>query len=116
MRDSETAAASSGVSLATYKTLAFAVSAAYAGIAGALYAIANTYVNPDTFPITLSIFLLVGVVVGGVGTLSGLVVGAVLVQFLPLWSQEISKSPGAPAVVYGVLIAIMLALPTGSPG
>ena len=117
VRDSETAAASSGVSLATYKTLAFAVSAAYAGVAGALYAIANTYVNPDTFPITLSIFLLVGVVVGGLGTLSGLVVGAVLVQFLPLWSQEISKSPGAPAVVYGViLIAIMLALPGGVAG
>ena len=117
VRDSETAAASSGVSLATYKTLAFAASAAYAGVAGALYAIANTYVNPDTFPITLSIFLLVGVVVGGLGTLSGLVVGAVLVQFLPLWSQEISKSPGAPAVVYGVvLIAIMLALPGGVAG
>ena len=51
------------------------------------------------------------------GSLSGLVVGAVLVQFLPLWSQEISKSPGAPAVVYGVvLIAIMLALPGGVAG
>ena len=117
VRDSESAAASSGVSLATYKTLAFAISAAYAGVAGALYAIANTYVNPDTFPITLSIFLLVGLVVGGLGTLSGLIVGAVLVQFLPLWSQEVSKSPGAPAVVYGViLIAIMLALPGGVAG
>ena len=117
VRDSETAAASSGVSLARYKTLAFAISAAYAGIAGSLYAIANTYVNPDTFPITLSIFLLVGTVVGGLGALSGLVAGAVLVQFLPLWSQDISKSPGAPAVVYGViLIALMLAMPGGAVG
>ena len=54
-----------------YKTLAFGVSAAYAGVAGSLFAIATTYVNPDTFPIALSIFLLVGVVVGGLGSLSG---------------------------------------------
>ena len=62
----------SGVSLARYKTLAFGVSAAYAGVAGSLFAIATTFVNPDTFPIALSIFLLVGVVVGGLGSLVGL--------------------------------------------
>ena len=87
VRDSETAAVSSGVSLARYKTLAFGISAAYAGVAGSLFAIATTFVNPDTFPIALSIFLLVGVVVGGLGWLSGLVVGAVFIQFLPLWAQ-----------------------------
>ena len=57
------------VNLATYKTLAFRISAFYAGIAGALLAIATTFVNPDTFPITLSIFLFVGIVVGGLGSL-----------------------------------------------
>ena len=71
VRDSETAAQSSGVSLAKYKTLAFGVSAAYAGVAGSLFAIATTFVNPDTFPIALSILLLVGVVVGGLGSLVG---------------------------------------------
>ena len=71
IRDSETAAVSSGVSLARYKTLAFGISAAYAGVAGSLFAIATTFVNPDTFPIALSIFLLVGVVVGGLGSLFG---------------------------------------------
>jgi branched-chain amino acid transport system permease protein len=117
VRDSETAAASSGVNLAFYKTLAFGISAAYAGVAGSLFAIATTFVNPDTFPIALSIFLLVGVVVGGLGSLYGLVAGAILIQFLPIWAQEISKSPGAPAVVYGVvLIAIMMLLPTGAAG
>ena len=65
VRDSETAAVSSGVSLARTKALAFGISAAYAGAAGALFAIATTYVNPDTFPVALSIFLLVGVVVVG---------------------------------------------------
>ena len=117
VRDSETAAQSSGVSLPRYKTLAFGVSAAYAGAAGALFAIATTFVNPDTFPITLSILLLVGVVVGGLGSLVGLVAGAVFIQFLPIWSQEVSQSPGAPAVVSGaVLIALMFVLPMGVAG
>ncbi len=117
VRDSELAAASSGVNLATYKTLAFGISAFYAGVAGSLLAIATTFVNPDTYPITLSIFLLVGVVVGGLGSLWPLVFGAIFIQFLPLWAQEVSKAQGAPAVVYGViLILVMLAMPGGVAG
>jgi len=130
VRDSETAAVSSGVSLARYKTLAFGISAAYAGVAGALFAVANTYVNPDTFPIALSIFLLVGVVVGGLGGLSGLVFGAIFIEFLPLWAQgedlgshlpgflvDETKKPGGPAMVYGVvLILLMFVLPSGVGG
>jgi branched-chain amino acid transport system permease protein len=117
VRDSETAAQSSGVSLPRYKTLAFGVSAAYAGVAGSLFAIATTFVNPDTFPVSLSILLLVGVVVGGLGSLVGLIAGAIFIQFLPIWSQEVSKSPGAPAVVSGlILIALMFVLPMGVAG
>ena len=117
VRDSELAAASSGVNLALAKTSAFGISAFYSGVAGALFGIANTFVNPDTFPIALSIFLLVGIVVGGLGSLWPLVFGAVFIEFMPLWTQYISKSPGAPSVVYGVvLIAIMLALPMGAAG
>jgi branched-chain amino acid transport system permease protein len=130
VRDSETAAVSSGVSLARYKTLAFGISAAYAGVAGSLFAIATTFVNPDTFPIALSIFLLVGVVVGGLGGLSGLVAGAIFIQFLPLWAQgegwashlpgfivDRTKEPGAPAIIYGVvLILLMFFLPNGVGG
>ncbi|MGI9111595.1 MAG: branched-chain amino acid ABC transporter permease [Gaiellaceae bacterium] len=132
VRDSELAAASSGVNLARYKTLAFGISAFYAGVAGSLLAIATTFVNPDTFPITLSIFLLVGVVVGGLGSLWPLVLGAVFIQFLPLWAQQLNgplpdslgplsvpnfQAPGAPAVVYGViLILVMLAFPGGAAG
>ena len=117
VRDSETAAQSSGVSLPKYKTLAFGVSAAYAGVAGSLFAIATTFVNPDTFPIALSILLLVGVVIGGLGSLVGLIAGAIFIQFLPIWSQEASRSPGAPAVVSGVLlIALMFVLPMGVAG
>ena len=117
VRDSETAALSSGVSLAKYKTLAFGVSAAYAGVAGSLYAIATTYVNPDTFPVQLSIFLLVGVVVGGLGSLNGVIAGAFFIRFLPDVAQDVSKSPGAPGVIYGViLIAVIFLLPTGVAG
>jgi branched-chain amino acid transport system permease protein len=132
IRDSETAAQSSGVSLPRYKTLAFAVSSAYAGVAGSLFAIATTFVNPDTFQVTLSIFLLVGLVVSGLGSLLGVIAGAVLVQFLPQWSQNAdavipdwlpwlgdldTNSPGAPGIVYGIiLIAAMFLLPNGVAG
>lgn len=117
IRDSETAAQSAGISLPRLKTFAFAVSAAYAGVAGSLFAIATTFVNPDAFPVALSIFLLVGVVVGGLGSLTGLLAGAIFIQFLPLWAQEVSRSPGAPAIVYGaVLIATMFLLPRGVAG
>jgi branched-chain amino acid transport system permease protein len=130
VRDSETAAVSSGVSLARYKTLAFGISAAYAGVAGGLFVIASAFVNPDTFPVALSIFLLVGIVVGGLGGLSGLVFGAIFVAFLPLWAQgqdlgsllpdrivEETQKPGGPAIVYGVvLILLMFVLPNGVGG
>jgi branched-chain amino acid transport system permease protein len=130
VRDSETAAVSSGVSLARYKTLAFGISAAYAGVAGGLFALAGTFVNPDYFPISLSLFLLVGIVVGGLGMLSGLGVGAIFVYFLPLWSQgqdvgsllpdrivAEAQKPGGAAIVFGVvLILVMFFLPNGVGG
>ena len=115
VRDSEVAAVSSGVDLARYKTLAFGISAAYAGVAGALLAIGAGYTNPDTFPVTLSLYLLIGAVVGGLGSLWGIALGALFIWYVPLWSQNISKQ--APSVFYGLLlIAIMLVMPTGVVG
>ena len=133
IRDSELAASSSGVNLARYKTLAFGISAFYAGVAGSLLAIATTFVNPETFPITLSIFLLVGVVVGGLGSLWPLVFGAIFIHFMQIeWAQSTERVipdflpvlgaidtdlPGAPAVAFGVvLILIMLVAPGGVAG
>jgi branched-chain amino acid transport system permease protein len=113
LRDSEIAATSSGVSLPRYKTLAFAVSAFYAGVAGSLFAIATGFVSPDGFPVTMSLFLLVGAVVGGLGSLGGLIAGAVLIKFLPAWSQDVWERPGAPDVVYG---AVVFLLPGGVSG
>jgi branched-chain amino acid transport system permease protein len=119
IRDGEIAATASGVSPALYKTLAFGVSSFYAGVAGALLAIEVSYVNPDTFPLSLSILLLASVVVGGLGALSGVIFGALLIEFLPIYAQdppllpfELSKQ--SPTVIFGViLILIMFVLPGG---
>jgi branched-chain amino acid transport system permease protein len=115
VRDSEVAAVSSGVSLAFYKTLAFGVSAFYAGIAGSLLAITVAFVNPNTYPVKLSIFLVVGAVASGLGSLWGIPFGAALIEFLPVHAQDISKT--APDVFFGaVLIAVMILLPAGIVG
>jgi branched-chain amino acid transport system permease protein len=122
IRDGEIAAAASGVSPAAYKTLAFAVSSAFAGTAGALLAIQVSFVNPDTFPISLSVLLLASVVIGGLASLSGVVFGALLYEFLPIYAQEppvvpFSFAKEATPVVFGVvLILIMFLLPGGVAG
>jgi branched-chain amino acid transport system permease protein len=122
IRDGEIAAAASGVSPAAYKTLAFAVSSAYAGAAGALLAIQVSFVNPDTFPIELSILLLASVVIGGLASLSGVIFGALLYEFLRIYAQQpplVSFNFGkeAPSVVFGVLLVlIMFLLPGGVAG
>jgi branched-chain amino acid transport system permease protein len=122
IRDGELAATASGVSPALYKTLAFGVSSAFAGVAGSLLAIQVAYVNPDTFPLSLSILLLASVVVGGLGSLSGVVVGALMLEFLPIYAQHPpfvgqSLSKQAPGVAFGlVLILIMYAVPAGAAG
>ena len=115
IRDGEIAAASSGVSPSMYKTLAFGISSAFAGAAGALFAIQVSYVNPDTFPLSLSILLLASVVAGGLSSLTGVIFGAILMEFLPIYAQQISKQ--APAVAFGAtLIVCMLVLPAGAAG
>ncbi len=130
VRDSEVAAASSGVSLARYKTLAFAISAFYAGVAGSLFAIATTFVNPDVFPITLSIFLVIGAAIGGYGSLLPLLAGALFVQYvrnlgddaadagrLPGPVAEFLARPGGRDLVFGAtLIVAMFLLPNGIGG
>jgi branched-chain amino acid transport system permease protein len=117
VRDSEVAAASAGINLAWAKTLAFALSGVYAGVAGALLATQNQIVNPLTFTFLLSILLLVGVVVGGLGSLPGMVVGAFFVEYLPDLSTRVSTASGVPDFVYGAaIIVVMILLPTGAGG
>jgi branched-chain amino acid transport system permease protein len=124
VRDSESAAVASGVSLSYYKTLAFGISAAYSGIAGSLLAIVVAYVNPDVFSLQLSLALLVGIVVGGVGSEFGPVLGALFVIWLPYFSERVSsvhigtfQLPSKPDVFFGILLVLIIFFaPSGAMG
>jgi branched-chain amino acid transport system permease protein len=117
IRDSEVAATASGIDLPLYKTLAFGISAAYAGVAGSLFVLVSFSASPGSFPIVLSLYLLVGAVVAGLGSLWGIVVGALFVQYLPALSGHISNHAGAADVTRGViLILVVLILPAGVAG
>jgi branched-chain amino acid transport system permease protein len=115
IRDNAIAAQSMGVNTALYKSLTFGVSAAYTGVAGALSAVTIAYVAPDSFDVFRSITFLVGVVIGGLASISGAIFGALFIQFVPNWAQDISKA--APWAIYGVfLIGFMYAMPRGIAG
>ena len=115
IRDQHTAAEVMGINTALYKSLAFGVSAMYTGVAGALGAIAVQFVAPDSFNVFLSITFLVGVVVGGLASLSGALYGALFIQFVPNIADEISKA--APWAIFGIfLIAFVYVMPTGVAG
>lgn len=115
VRDHPIAATAMGINLPVFKSLAFGVSAAFTGVAGALSAIAVAFVSPDSFTVQLSIFLLVGLVVGGLASIPGAIFGAIFIQFVPNIAEQVSKS--APAAIYGVLlICLMYAMPTGVMG
>ena len=115
LRDQPIAARAMGVNAAMYKSLTFGVSAMYTGIAGALGAIAVQFVAPDSFGIFLSFSLFIGVVIGGLASISGAIFGALFIQFIPNVADQISKS--APWAIYGVfLIVFMYVMPTGVAG
>lgn len=120
IRDRHTAAVASGVNLALYKTLAFGVSAFFAGVGGSLLVLSLGYINPSIFPLILSILLLTGAVVGGLGTLPGPIFGGVLIVYLwvtPFYATLNHVPKDAPPVIYGVLtILVMFLLPHGLVG
>jgi branched-chain amino acid transport system permease protein len=115
IRDNHIAAEAMGINNALYKSVIFGVSAAYTGIAGALSAIVIAFVAPDSFDVFLSITLLTGIVIGGFGTISGAIYGALFIQFVPNWAQDISKA--APWAIFGLfLIGFMYVMPRGIAG
>jgi branched-chain amino acid transport system permease protein len=115
VRDHPIAAQAMGVDNARVKTITFAISAAYTGVAGALSAVVVQFIAPDSFTVFLSITLLVGAVVGGLSSLSGALYGAIFIQFVPQFAEQVSKA--APWAVYGaILLALMLVWPTGVAG
>jgi len=82
IRDDDIAAEVMGVNLTVYKTMSFAVSAFYAGIAGGLYGFVVSFFDPFSFNLILSIIFLVMVVVGGLGSILGAIMGAILITYL----------------------------------
>ena len=114
IRDSELAARSSGINLAGYKTLAFAISAAYAGLSGCLLGLANGFVSADSYQVTLSIAVLVGSIIGGIGTIEGAIIGGFINEFLPTESHDFiyqfnpSLSTAAPGITQGLLLLVII--------
>jgi branched-chain amino acid transport system permease protein len=120
VRDSEIAAVASGVELPIYKTLAFGISAAYAGVAGSLFVLAaNGFAQPSEFDVFLSLQLLVGAAVAGLGSLWGILAGAAFVGLLPQVSTSvpvIGAQHGRDVVFGAAVILVMLLLPDGFAG
>ena len=125
VRDDEIAASLAGIHVARTKVTAFAISAGCAGLGGALLALSTGVVNTGEFPLTLSIRLLAAMVLGGTGTLIGMVWGGILLVYLPQWSTSLSSDfnlgSGANAylatIIFGlVLIVAMLVAPSGIQG
>jgi len=120
LRDSEIAAVASGVELPIYKTLAFGISAAYAGVAGSLFVLAaNGFAQPSEFDVFLSLQLLVGAAVAGLGSLWGILAGAAFVGLLPQVSTSvpvIGAQHGRDVVFGAAVILVMLLLPDGFAG
>lgn len=125
IRDSEISAQSMGIQLARYKTLSFALSAALAGIGGALYAHKIQFLSPEQFSIIQSIDLLLMVVIGGLGSIHGAFLGAIFLIVMPqlislgkdFLPEAIGQAAGLQGAVYGiVLIAFVLFEPMGLYG
>jgi branched-chain amino acid transport system permease protein len=114
IREDELAAEASGLNVSFYKLLAFVVSAALAAFAGSVYAHQSSFISPDAFGLDLSILVLAMVVVGGSGTIAGVVVGAALLTLLP---DVLRFSSGYYGIIYGAVIAVlMIFMPSGLAG
>lgn len=137
IRDADVAAETMGVNLMYYKTLAFAISAFYAGVAGGLYAFVLRFIEPEVFGLFMSVIFLAMVVVGGLGSILGSIMGALLLSWLDLelrnilsipylgeWLEALSKSyfsitgvSNIQFIIYGlIMVLIMLFEPLGIYG
>jgi branched-chain amino acid transport system permease protein len=125
VRDDEVAASLSGLNVARLQILAFVVSAACAGLGGALLAVVSGIVAPGAYTLTLSIGLLTAAVLGGLGSLLGAVWGSLVLVLVPSYLTNVAASHGlsgaasssVPIAAYGViLIIVMLVFPAGIQG
>jgi branched-chain amino acid transport system permease protein len=125
VRDDEVSAELAGIHVARTQVLAFVISAACAGLSGGLLAVVSGQASPGAFSVALSLAILAGAVLGGLGSLAGAVYGAVALVLLPALSSNASDrfslgtnvQHNLPLLVYGaLLIVVMLAAPQGLQG
>jgi branched-chain amino acid transport system permease protein len=125
VRDEEIAAALCGLRVGRTQAFAFTLSAACAGLGGGLLALVLGLAQPGAFPLQLSLSLLTGIVVGGLGSLAGAAWGAAVLVLLPRWTNDLAHSfslsnnvsSNLPLAIYGVvLIGAMLVWPSGIQG
>ena len=115
IRENEIAARTMGVDLARFKTGTFAISAAYAGVGGALFTLPIGFLAPESFPLALSFAFLAAIVVGGLATIAGALFGALFIEFVPVYAADVDEALAG--VIYGgVLILFMYLLPGGVMG
>jgi branched-chain amino acid transport system permease protein len=125
VRDDEVSAELAGIHVARTQVLAFIISAACAGLAGALFAVVSGQASPGAFTVALSLSILAGAVLGGLGSLTGAVYGAIALVMMPSLSSNVGDrftlstnvQHNLPLLVYGaLLIVVMLAAPHGLQG
>ena len=122
IRDHPIAAETMGVNAALYKTICFGVSAFYAGVAGGLDALVVGFVSPESFGLALSLAFLVGIVVGGLASIGGVLVGALFIEFVPNYADSLTvffgeNAKALPGALYGLLMILtMAAAPRGAAG
>jgi branched-chain amino acid transport system permease protein len=114
IRENSVAAEAMGINTYKYKLIGFAVSAAFAGVAGVLYAHAVSYISPDTFTFDQSVMFLTMIMIGGLGNISGSIVGALLIGILPEYLRAFGDYQTA---IYGLMIILVLIfMPQGMVG
>jgi len=111
LRESEAAAACIGIHVARYKVIAFALSAFYTAVAGGLYANLVRYINPESFDVNMSIMFLAMIVIGGLGSVGGALLGAAFYVAVP---EAVRGFKDAPGLIFGLaLMLVMILLPGG---
>jgi branched-chain amino acid transport system permease protein len=114
LRESEVAAQTIGIDLAMYKTIAFAISAFYTGVAGGLFAYLITFLSPDAFTIELSVDFIAMIVIGGMGSILGSIIGAVILTGM---QQVLAGLLDLQILIFGLsLIVFMIFMPKGITG
>lgn len=107
IKESETVAGALGIAPARYKVIAFAISSFYAAVGGGLFAYLVRYIHPENFSVGLSIAFLSMVVIGGLGTIGGSMVGAAFYVIVPELLRGIKDAPG---LVFGLLLVLVMVL------